>query len=176
MVASFQEHVVGYLHGQGAQGLAGGSAPDVFIHVKTGEGNAVKSRDAAGYHSIVTREMCEEAAKEMKATSHVIEDGWGHVELKHPECFKTKKQPDPKHAIGEAGYWHSIQEVHALMTEHEKKMRKEFDIVVFLRPDHHWKQNVDWWKNTKPSADFVGLGDVQKEKVSSVSCAHGHIW
>lgn len=178
--ASFRKHVSDYLQQMGARGLTEGSPPDVFVHVKTGEGKVVPSRESSlSPHSVVSREMCEVAVKEMGATSHVIEDGWGKTELKRPDCFVTKKQgKDPHHPQGEAGYWHSIEGVFSLMTAHEQKTFDNYEIVIFQRPDKSWKRDVDYAK--KPIQTELELSgqpaNFYNENSQSVSCTHGHIW
>jgi hypothetical protein len=171
---NFQEHVLNHLAEKGAKGLGERSKPDVFVHVKTGEGEVVASREQAGGHSVVSHQMCEEAAQDFSATSYVVEDGWGpKIELKKPECFKSHGLLSK--AYSQAGYFHSIQDGFALMTDQEKKMSAEYDIIVFQRPDHGWRHDVEWAKlqvnesNTVP-ANFYG------DAALSVSCQHGHIW
>jgi len=175
--AGFRKHVLEYLHSKGARGLAEGSTPDVFVHVKTGEGQVVASREAAGPHTVVSHEMCEAAMQEMSVTSHMIEDGWGHTELKRPDCFKTKHQGSAT-VFSQAGYWHSIQNVFGLMAEQEKKMSDKYDIIIFHRPDHEWRHDVDWAKiNSKPNLEIImAPANFYGARSESVSCKHGHIW
>lgn len=144
-----------------ARGLSG-EVPDLFMYVRVGDSTQARNLGRA-WLADTNVSAVQEAIDAMNPTASRIDESSGRFDNPNlrklgvvPECFEADWWQDTTNVLRAMNFFEGWDTCHNMLEQQERKLGRQYDLVMFTRPDLLWKQGipVQWFS---PNSAYFGI-------------------